>query len=162
DAFTGEKSVFQSRKHFMHRSRWFESLVLLGGFLAASPARAEAPEEPWVDGRPLSWWMKALRYPSTPGRRKAAEVLGHLRCPAQPAVPLLIKAREAADAEVCAKAAQALGLIGPEAKQAVPALTRVAKQKKGLARVNAALALWRIDARNETSVPALVCALQEK
>jgi len=74
-------------------------------------------------GKPVSYWLQALKDPNAKVRKQAAFKLGNVG-PADSAVlPALLEALRDADASVRSEAILALIKFGPQAKEAIPLLT---------------------------------------
>ncbi len=79
-------------------------------------------------GRPVGYWVRALRDPDAGLRVKAVFKLGNVG-PADPAAyPAVAAALDDADARVRGAAVQAVLKFGDQAREAVPALERLARQ----------------------------------
>jgi HEAT repeat protein len=146
---------------------------LLGlSFLAALALAAGADQdEPRIQGKPLSDWVKELNDPAVGVRLTTVQKLAALGVQAQPAVPALVKALKDRSLAMRQSVAQALQRIGPGAvtalaealkgkdtelrrgaaeafrlmyrppPQAQAALAEAAKDKDAYVRINATLAL---------------------
>ncbi len=110
--------------------------VCAGGCRPARPTLA--------GGRPVSYWVEALRGPDAGLRKKAALKLGNVG-PGDPAVlPALLGALKDEDAAVRREAIVALMKCGPAARAAIPALTEIEQSDPDpQARADAARALRR-------------------
>jgi HEAT repeat protein len=85
-------------------------------------------------GKPVSYWVDALRAPDPRVRKEAAFKLGNAG-PIEPTVyPAVVAALGDADAQVRVEVVKSLVKFGPAAKEAVPTLTEL-QQKDPDARV---------------------------
>ena len=91
----------------------------------------------------------------------AARALSAYKAEARGAIPALLKALQAREAEVRWNAARTLGKIGPEAKTAVPALLEAMKDEESKVREHAAEAMGDIGPGAIDSVPALIAILKD-
>ncbi|HKI18141.1 MAG TPA: HEAT repeat domain-containing protein, partial [Isosphaeraceae bacterium] len=114
-----------------------------------------------VGGKPVQYWIDALRGSDPPSRQAAARALGILGPDAKPAVPALARAASDADSSVRSSAIRALGAIGPEAKEAVPALVRAASDADKSVRLSAIRALGAIGPGAREAIPVLVRAASD-
>jgi HEAT repeat protein len=90
------------------------AVPLLSGCSKAQPTRA--------GGKPVSYWIEALKSPDAKLRKTAAFKLGNVG-PTDPAVcPALVEALKDADARVRCEAILALVKFGADANEAIPAL----------------------------------------
>src|SRR5262249_43559124 len=104
-----------------------------------SPAPAnDDKNDPIVQGRKLSEWVKELKSWDSQARGKAAAAIGQLGPRAASAVPALIEALKDSDAQVRVEVSVALANIGPAA---VPALREALKSENRLTRMGAAFTL---------------------
>lgn len=106
-------------------------LAALGASLAlAGSAVAQAPTEPFLDGRPLSAYVVELAEALAPlTRNNAAYSIARMGPAAKSAVPALIKALNDPEPAVRFPVCIALREIGPDAKDAVPALTEALEDR---------------------------------
>lgn len=99
-------------------------------------------------GRPVSYWVGALRDPDAKVRKKAAFKLGNVGTADPAAFPALLGALEDRDAVVRREVILALVKFGPAAKEAIPALTAVQeKDRDAKARAYASKALVKLQGK---------------
>lgn len=118
-------------------------LVLLLALLAGGCGK----ERPMLaGGKPVRYWVEALRGSDAKLRKQAAFKLGNVG-PADPsALPALLGALKDRDAAVRREAILALLKCGPEAQEAVPELRRLQRQDADIrVRICAARALEKLD-----------------
>src|SRR5262245_14676718 len=98
-------------------------LSLLGVACCFATAAAQ-DDDPQVQGRPLSEWIKILEDVKSPDRLAPLQAISQLKAKGSPAVPALIKFLGEKDqpSNLRAIAANTLGQIGPAAAPAIPAL----------------------------------------
>jgi HEAT repeat protein len=111
--------------------------LLLSGCSPAPPTLA--------GGKPVSYWIEALKAPDRKLRKKAAFKLGNAG-PTDPAVlPALTRALQDKDAGVRSATILALLKFGAGAQEAIPALTQVQQQDRDRkVRTDAAQALAKL------------------
>ncbi len=93
---------------------------------------AKSPELLSVSGKPIEFWLDALKAPSTDAKQrlKAVHALSNVG-PAHPqAIPALIDALEQTDPAVRDEVVLALLKIGPSAKESLVVLERVSQSDK--------------------------------
>ena len=93
---------------------------------------AKSPELKTASGKPVEFWVEALKAPNTDAKQrlKAVKTLSNVG-PAHPqAIPALIEALEQPDATLRGEVVLALFKIGPAAKGALPALERLSQSDK--------------------------------
>jgi HEAT repeat protein len=78
------------------------------------------------DGKPVSYWIEALKSPDAKTRVAAASAIAKIGPPAKSAVPALIDALKDDEKLVRTESIAALGKIGPAAADAVPMLIKLA------------------------------------
>jgi len=143
--------------------------LVVVSLLAASPSGAgiPAPQEPYWNSKPLSFWMQALAGGEPMHRIEAAQsvaeiAIAHGGAVATSAVPALVGNLSDPEPQVRQSAARALEQIGPAARPAIPALVRMfAADSASGARRGAGLALGRIDATTQEVVGQAALALQD-
>jgi HEAT repeat protein len=97
-----------------------------------------------VSGKPINYWLDALKNRNSRVRQKAVEALGNVGKADPAAIPALIGALEDPDPTIRGKAALALLKSGRDAKEAIPALNQLLQDKDAKVRLYAAKALERI------------------
>lgn len=92
----------------------------------------KSPELLSVTGKPIEFWLEALKTPSTEvkQRLKAVQALSNVGSAHPQAIPTLIEALEQTDSAVRGAAVLALLKIGPSAKDALPVLERISESDK--------------------------------
>jgi HEAT repeat protein len=95
-------------------------------------------------GKPVSYWVEALRAGDVRVRKQAVLALGHVGSADPAAVPALIGAVKDREVEVRRAAVLALLNLGPQAREAVPVLTAAQKDVDTKVRSYAVKALERI------------------
>ena len=108
---------------------------------------------PRAGGKPVDYWVQALRDPDPKVRKTAAFKLGNVGSADPTALPALREALQDRDAAVRCEVILALLKCGPEAEQAVPTLAEIRRRDPN-ARVRdyAARALEKI--QGEKSSPS--------
>ena len=92
----------------------------------------KSPELLTASGKPIEFWLEALKAPSTDAKQrlKAVKTLSNVG-PAHPqAIPALIEALGQPDATLRGEAVLALLKVGPAAKDALSTLERVSQSDK--------------------------------
>ena len=92
----------------------------------------KAPELKTASGKPVEFWVDALKAPNTDAKQrlKAVKTLSNVG-PAHPqAIPTLIEALEQSDATLRGEVVLALLKIGPAAKAALPTLEQISQSDK--------------------------------
>jgi HEAT repeat protein len=117
--------------------------------------------ERFHEGRPVSYWLSAVKGGADAVRVHAAHVLGEIGPESPEVVPTLIEALKDKDAIVCKEAAVSLGKIGPQAKSAAPELVRLLEGGNPIVRRAAAASLGMIEPDAQVAVPALLKALKD-
>jgi len=113
--------------------------VLLSGCGKAEPMLA--------GGKPVSYWVQALKDPDVKLRKKAAFKLGNVGPADAAAMPALVAALKDVDPRVRSEAVLALVKFGPDAREAVPALMEVQQRDRdALVRAQAGKALEKLRA----------------
>jgi HEAT repeat protein len=112
------------------------ALVPLSGCGSAGP--------PTAGGKPIGYWVEALKDPDVRLRKKAVRKLANVGAADPAAVPALTGALKDRDAGVRAEAALALLRIGPEARDAVSALKEATKDRDRTVRSHATKALEKV------------------
>jgi HEAT repeat protein len=112
--------------------------------VAASLSGCGQKPPPLAGGKPVSYWVEALRNPD-PGLRKTAVFkLGNVG-PADPAaLPAVLAALKDRDALVRREAVLALVKFGPAAREAVPGLGELLRDQDARVRLCAAKALEKL------------------
>ena len=101
-------------------------------------------------GKPVSYWVQALKDPDPALRKKAAFKLGNAGPAEATVVPALVAALRDEDAGVRSAAILALVKFGPDAKEAIPALAEMEHEDNDdQVRAYAAKALARIPGSKE-------------
>jgi HEAT repeat protein len=100
--------------------RWFVLAVVV---LAAGGCKPAQPTQ--AGGKPVSYWVEALKGPDARLRKKAVGMLGNVGSADAAALPAVIGALKDADPAVRREAVFALVKFGPAAREAVPALTEL-------------------------------------
>src|SRR5262245_6692165 len=95
---------------------------LLGGLVALTIAGCQKAEPPKAGGKPVSYWVDALKESDAKVRKKAAFKLGNVGPTDGAALPALLGALEDADPGVRCEAVLALMKFGPPAREAIPTL----------------------------------------
>jgi HEAT repeat protein len=95
-------------------------------------------------GRPVGYWVEALKDRDPLKRKHAVTALGHAAAADPDALPAVVEALKDRDARVRAEAAVALLNLGPAARDARPALETAAGDKDATVRSYARKALERI------------------
>lgn len=92
----------------------------------------KSPELHTASGKPVAFWLDALKAPSTdPKQRlKAVKALSNVGTAHPQAIPALVEALEQPDATVRGEAVLALLKVGRDAKVALPTLERLAQSDK--------------------------------
>jgi hypothetical protein len=81
-------------------------------------------------GKPVSYWVEALKSPDAKLRKKAVFKLGNVGPADAAALPALIGALKDTNAEVRCEAILALVKYGPGAREAIPALSEAQQQDR--------------------------------
>jgi HEAT repeat protein len=114
----------------------FLMLVLVAGCGGRAPLQSH--------GRPVAYWVEALREPDARLRKKAVQALGHAAGADGEALTALIGALRDRDAAVRAEAVLALLNLGPAAREAIPALEEAQKDRDARVRAYSGKALEKI------------------
>jgi HEAT repeat protein len=118
-------------------------VLLVFGLVSVLSGCARTPATQ-AHGRPVDYWVQALRDPDARVRKKAVGVLGNVG-PADPAaLPALTAAVRDPDAGVRNQAVLALLKWGPDAREAVAALEQARRDRDPRVRASAVTALEKI------------------
>jgi HEAT repeat protein len=119
------------------------TLVVFAGLTALLAGCGPTPAT-LAHGKPVSYWVQALRDPDVRVRKRAVASLGNVG-PADPAaMPALMQAVSDRNAKVRGEAILALLKLGPAAKDAIPVLTQAQRDPDAQVRNYATKALERI------------------
>jgi len=121
---------------------------------------AQDKREASYQGRPLSYWIGALRQNEKNDPALRRRIMAALQAIGEPAVPALVEVLGDKDAWARGGAAAAHCLIRPQAPEAIQALARALEDEDDLVRRFAARALQEIGPPAKAAVPALVRAMQ--
>ena len=104
-----------------------------------------AKKEPLTaHGKPVAFWVEALKRPDPKARKRAVVALGQVGKADPAAIPALAVALADPDPRVRDEAVLALLKIGPDAREALPALENVRRDRDATVRDHAAKAIARI------------------
>jgi HEAT repeat protein len=104
----------------------------------------EGPKEKYFSGKPIDYWLEAVKKPALKTRMKAADVLGNVGPIDRRAIPALIDAVKDRDARVRDAAILGLSKIGRPAASAESVLQEATKDKDATVRSHALTALERV------------------
>ncbi len=95
---------------------------------------AKSPELLSVSGKPIEFWLDALKAPNTDAKQrlKAVHALSNVGPAHSKAIPALTEALEQTDPAIRGEVVLALLKIGPPAKDAFPALERISESDKDM------------------------------
>lgn len=93
------------------------ALLVVSGCASSVPTLA--------GGKPVSYWVEALKGPDVHLRKQAASKLGNVGSADESALPALLGGLKDSDAGVRAEVIKALAKHGPAAREAVPTLTEM-------------------------------------
>jgi HEAT repeat protein len=141
-------------------------LVIAIGFLVYSPTGRRGllgyvQNEPFVDGEPMSYWVRGLKDMDAEVRTTASKALSRLGPKASAAAPELAEALKDEAPVVRINAAMALLNMGDKARPAAAALAEALKDDVPFVRIDAILSLRRIGL-DAQAVPILVAAIEDK
>jgi HEAT repeat protein len=124
-------------------------LVLTACLLAALAGCGRTPPT-LAGGKPVSYWLEAVRGPDARLRKTAVFKLGNVGPGEAAVVPALLGALKDRDAAVRREAILALMKCGPDARDAVPALTDLRQHDRDAqVRAYAARALEKLGRESE-------------
>jgi HEAT repeat protein len=104
--------------------------VLLAGLTPTALIGCGKTEPTLAGGKPVAYWVDALKAPDPRARKEAAFKLGNAG-PVEPTVfPAVLAALKDADPQVRAEAVKALVKFGPAARDALPALEEMQQRDK--------------------------------
>jgi HEAT repeat protein len=95
-------------------------------------------------GKPVSFWVEALKDPDAKLRKKAVAKLGNVGQADPAALPAVLDALKDPDARVRTEAVQAVLKFGSGAKKAVPALTELQQDPDPQVRSSAVAVLGKV------------------
>ena len=116
-------------------------------FLALVLCGCGKAEPTLAGGKPVSYWVQALKDPDAKVRKRAVFKLGNVGPADAAALPALVGALHDGDARVRAEAILALMKCGPGARESVPALSDMQQRDRDAhVRAHAGKALERLKA----------------
>lgn len=120
--------------------------AFLIGLLLLGCNRQVEPTAKFFSGKPVEYWLEAIKSADAKARQKAADVLGNVGPIDSRAIPALIEALKDKDPKVRDAAVLSLSRIGAPASVALPALEEAAKDKDPSVCSHATAAVARIRA----------------
>jgi hypothetical protein len=120
---------------------------------------AEEKKEPVYRGKPLSYWIKALKDKDRMTRKEAIQALGGIGPDAKAAVPALLGMVKEKDLFLSSDALASLRKIGTAA---LPALKKGLKNKEASVRQAVLTVLGTMGADAKSAVPALIKVLNDR
>lgn len=114
-------------------------------FLAIVVSGCGKAEPTLAGGKPVGYWVQALKDPDARLRKKAAFKLGNVGSADATALPALVEALKDPDAHVRSEAILALLKFGPDARDALPVLAQLRQRDpNGQVRAQAGKALAKL------------------